>query len=732
MRHSATNHATTPADTMPVGRSPRLAAIAHRPRLQALALFLAFLGFYLFTVSGHFYTVDEETLYLMTQSLVERQSLALSADDWGIVGDWGLTIAPGSTTAPVYAIFTPGQPLAAIPLYLLGKGVAAFFPPAAEGFVTRFFVSLLGSFATAATVALLYRFARHLGYGGGAALGLAATYGLATTAWPHSRTFLAEPLTAFCLLLAYYGIRRGVSERLKYGWLAVSGLAAVGAVVTKPHALIALAILGPYLLWLTAAPHRDAGQWQIAVRRPLLAVAAWGTGAGLLTVAYLLFNLAIYGTLLRTGYGDWPLALFNYPFLKGVYGLTISSGKGIVWFAPPIILALVALRPFWRRHPAETTVCAAIALAHLVFYSHLRFWHGDWAWGPRFLLIALPFATLPLAALLEGLRTRPWRLALVGVVIAAGVGVQLLGTSVNFAWHIIRTPDQEARWFAPADSPILAHAQLARARITLWRAQLTSTPDTMILSTGFANGEHANDAIFPRWTTGAGTITLHPATRDPLTVKLTFFDHRPPTLRTDQPSILLDRHTLPEHALTRHDFSGTGEGWTYSFVVPIKLTGTPRTSLTLASDVWNPSSVSADGRDETLGVYLNNVEVWQNGRALTISKDRAIAPMPTTMPARHWWFNDDRAADHDSHDAPAPQLLDWWGWYAASASFPDNLTRPWLLAYSLTTISIGLGGLLLGLYARPHSRQRRTLRRWRVRRPTPRPRHTTEQARNAP
>ena len=728
MRHAPADHATSPDGTPPAASAPRLAIGTRRPATQTLAIFLAFLGFYLFTVSGHFYTVDEETLYLMTQRLVEHRSLALSADDWGIVGDWGLTIAPGSTTAPIYAIFTPGQPLAAVPLYLLGKGVAAFFPPTDEGYVTRFFVSLLGSFATAATVALLYRFARQLGYGGGAALGLAASYGLATAAWPHSRTFLAEPLTAFCLLFAYYGIRRGVGDQLDRRWLIASGFAAVGAVVTKPHAAIALAILGPYLLWLAAAPQRSNGHRRIEVRRLCRAVAAWGAGAGALAGVYLLFNLAIYGTFLRTGYGDWPLALFNYPFLQGLYGLTISSGKGIVWYAPPIVLAAAALRPFWRRHPAEAIVCAAVALAHLLFYSRLRFWHGDWAWGPRFLLIALPFAMLPLAALLEGLRARPWRLALVGGVIAAGVGVQLLGTGVNFAWYIIRTPDQEARWFAPADSPILAHARLAHARIALWGAQLAPAPDTTILSTGFAASDQADDALFPRWTTGAGTITLHPAARGPLTVKLTFFDHRPPALRAAQPAILLDRQPLPEQALTRHDFSGTGEGWTYSFVVPVKATGTSRTTLTLASDVWNPSVVGTGARDETLGLYLNNVEVWQAGRALTVGKDRAIPPLPSTMPARHWWFNDDRAADRASHDAPAPQLLDWWGWYAASASFPPDLARSWLAAYGLATVALGLGGLLLGLPAQ----RRRAPWRWRAQHPPPRPRHTAQRARKVP
>lgn len=666
-----------------------------------MALFLAFLGFYLLTASGHFYTVDEETLFLMTESLVERGNLALSADDWGIVAEWGLTIPQGSTTEPIYAIFTPGQPVAAAPFYLLGKGVAGFFPANAEGYVTRFFVSLLSTFATAATTALLYRFARRLGYGGGAALGLAATYGLATTAWAHGRTFLAEPLTAFCLLTASYGIHRGTGAQPRRAWLTLAGAAAAYAVVTKPHALIAVALLGPYLLWRAAASRRVAGRWRFDVRPALAAVAIWGGGAGVIAVGYLLFNLAIYGTPLRTGYGDWPLALFNYPLLKGLYGLTLSSGKGIVWYAPPVVLAAVALRPFWRRHPVEAMLCLAIAVAHLLFYSRLRFWHGDWIWGPRFLLIALPFAILPLAALLEGLRARRWQLATVTTVVAAGVGVQLLGTSVNFAWYIARTPDQEARWFAPASSPILAHARLASTRFTHWAARVAHQPDTVVLTNGFARGEEGDDAIFPRWTTGAGTIALRPAGRAPLTAKLTFFDHRPNELRTEEPSILLGHAPLPEHALTRHDFSGTGEGWTYSFVVPVEMIGPRGTILTLQSGTWNPKDAGHSERDESLGLYLHNVEIWQEDRPLVVGRERAIPPLPATMPARHWWFNDDSASDRDSHDAPAPHLLDWWGWYAATAGFPQDTARNWLTAYAGMAIAIGGAGLLLGRPALP-------------------------------
>src|SRR5207237_9316389 len=104
----------------------------------------------------------------------------------------------------VDAIYPPGQALAAWPLDLLVRAATPLFPDDARNYVLRFFVDLLGPLATAATVALLYRLARALGYRARPSLALAAIYGLATTAWPHGRTFFAEPLTARLLLVAFY------------------------------------------------------------------------------------------------------------------------------------------------------------------------------------------------------------------------------------------------------------------------------------------------------------------------------------------------------------------------------------------------------------------------------------------------------------------------------------------------------------------------------------------------
>ncbi|HEX6737868.1 MAG TPA: phospholipid carrier-dependent glycosyltransferase, partial [Vicinamibacteria bacterium] len=555
-----------------------------RPR-TGLVLLCAFLGFYLLTASGHFYSGDEETLYLVTESLVERHTFALPDDAW-------VDHTARGTHGGLYAQYPPGQSLAAVPFYLLGRAVAVAFPPDSRGYVTRFCVALFGSVVAALTVALLYRLARSLGFRAAPSLGLAAIYGVAMPAWPYSRTFFAEPLTALLLLAAFCALRRG-SAPTSPGWLVAAGLAAGAAVATKPHGAIALPILGLYLLRRASRPTGEGGGRRAAAARGLRAALWWGAGLAVVAFPYAAFNAAIYGGSLRTGYSQSVVDLtFDTPLLVGLYGLTISPNKGLLWYAPPVLLALAGWWWFarghvdeaggWRSptgqgqhiargHADEALACLGIALVHLGFYSRHHVWHGDGSWGPRYLTIALPFVALPMVALLDEVRRSRPLAALVALVATAGVAVQLLGVLVNFHWYFLYS-NEDARRYSPAASPLLYHARLVARRTHEWYAQTWPPGDTAQLARGFTQSEgmaiDGRQPLFPRWTTGDGQIILHPAAPEPTVVKVTFFDHRPPALRREPARVLVDGAPLDAAVVERHDFSGTGEGWTYQFTVP--------------------------------------------------------------------------------------------------------------------------------------------------------------------
>jgi hypothetical protein len=745
-----------PAPASTVNATPVRAVHRVSERRRTLALFLVCLGFYLLTTSGHFYAADEETVYRVTESLVERHTFAVP-DTWGIIG------TQRDAGGALYAQYTPGQSLVALPLYLLGKVVARFFPADQEGYVTRYCVSLLNAFVTAATVALLYRLARGLRYGAPAALALALIYAVASGAWPHGRTFFAEPLTALLLLLSFalsetavresavgsrqsaegnesaVGSRQSAAREtaieLRAGeqqpradllptadcrlpTLFFSGLAALGAVVVKPQGAIALPILGLFLVRRVWA--RDAGDGRARLWRVVRAVVAWGLGLALVALPFALYNNAVYGGPLSTGYGAGAPDVFRTPFLTGLYGLTLSSGKGILWYTPPIVLAVAGWWGFFRRQRAAALACLGLALVHLGFYGRIDYWHGDGSWGPRYLAIVLPFLLLPAVSILAGLRARPLRRTLVGVIVALGIAVQLLGVLVNFDWYVLRS-DEGARHFTPAASPLLAHARILTGRLVEWRYRLAPPPGTVLLGDGFSYNEdvatvgatgvaETGEALFPRWTNGAGVVRVYPIDGSPLTIKLTFFDHRPPALRTDLATVLVNGVTLPDSAVERRDATGNGEGWIYQFQTAPPDDGRAPLAITLRSATWNPQASGVSERDEDVGVFVHNVEVWREGRSLTVREGLALAPLPDTPRSRFWWANDDAIRHH---------LTDNWAWYVAVSGLGAAHVALWLGGYAAVAVAIAAAGIALGWRTLPArekrgGRRRRVVRRRRV------------------
>lgn len=97
---------------------------------------------------------------------------------------------------------------------------------------------------------------------------------------------------------------------------------------------------------------------------------------------------------------------FQFPFFIGFLSLTLSFGKGIVFYAPGLLLsgawlrakanaALIRLYALWLWY------LLGILLVVSVWYS----WQGGWFWGPRFLLFASFPASLALAGYLRRVKS---------------------------------------------------------------------------------------------------------------------------------------------------------------------------------------------------------------------------------------------------------------------------------------------------------------------------------------
>lgn len=658
----------------------QLAQYIPRPRLPTpgLALWLLLLGCYILTMSGHTYTSDEETMLAVAESLLASGSFALEPD---FLMNYGATSADGQR----YSRYGPGQSIAILPFLAIGQLISLTGPPFATGLIVRLFVLLLPALITATTALILFAWARELSYSPRVALLVGLLYGLTSLAWPYSRTLFAEPTATLLLTLCAYSLRR---EQPRW-WLA-AGAAAALAITVKVQVLLALPVLAGYALLVC---------WRGNVRRSLPPLSR-RVGFGLLGVAaplglLLLYNIQVLGQAFTTGYGSFnPTGELGTDWRTGLYGLTLSPGKGLLTFSPTILLGLLGLGFRPRQQWRESLLALTMLAVHLAFYSRLNYWHGDGSWGPRYLVFVLPFLYLPAAGLLASMRKLPasgqmalplrhLTRALLGTLIAISFLIQLLPILVNFNTYL-QLSDQTARFFQWPASPLVGHARLWHQRLDEWLLRISPPPGVVVLRDGFSYSEGNRRAgeLLPRWTYSDAQFALSPFTTAPLTGQLLIGDHRPWPLPRANFTLLLNNQPLA--AVQRTDRTGQNIYWELRFQLTPEQ-AQPGAVLTLHSDTWNPTRDTQDNpRNEDLGVLLEAAAFVQAGQPLQLRESLPI-PRPRSDRRALWlWY----------YDTPNHHLLDIWWWYVLVAALPSGT-----VAFLLAVLALpALAAVLLGTY----------------------------------
>jgi hypothetical protein len=176
---------------------------------------------------------------------------------------------------------------------------------------------------------------------------------------------------------------------------------------------------------------------------------AFGGGFMIFAGMMLWYNIMRYGNILETGYTAQDSGLVRYAvgpqadrlgsMIYAIYAMLLSPGKGILLYAPILIVSLIGIAAFARRHRLETVIiglmCGALVLFHAALPGH--YWYGGWSWGPRYLLAALPIAAIPAAAGFTWIASLPrgrlWAsLALVTMVVMQVPSIVML----DYAYYI--------------------------------------------------------------------------------------------------------------------------------------------------------------------------------------------------------------------------------------------------------------------------------------------------------
>ena len=407
-------------------------------------LFVLFQALYALTSSGNAFRVpDEFEVYFQVEHLVDAgdlsvpQTLAIRQPrivNGAIAGSQPIFYGKFGVDHKPYAPYGPFAAFLALPHHLIARAVAwlAGVPraPLPGGIPWVFLVGGLTTLFTATGAALavagFHRAAIALGAPNRTALALSLLLGGATVLWVYGVSFYCEGWqaamlvwAAVLLIEARHGAPRPDARVAGAALLlTLVGLTKVTGMVFTPA--FVLAVLAD----------RD-----VSLKSRLQTAVALSAGIALAVALHLTWNAYRFGLPFDFGYDasetvpQMPPHLFRLADVpRGLVMSLITPGKGLLVWAPALLLAAASARAFWRREPAVALGIALTGATGLLFFAAYLFPEAGYSHGPRTLVPIVPLLLLPAIAVPIEQRSR----AAVAACAALGFTIALLASSVSF------------------------------------------------------------------------------------------------------------------------------------------------------------------------------------------------------------------------------------------------------------------------------------------------------------
>jgi hypothetical protein len=382
--------------------------------IQVLLFASAFLGLAALT-SGHLYSIDGLNYYRASERLLFSGSFVF---DPPLV--WDPSISGTVPSGPI------GFSLAYIPALLLASPLHGTLPRFTD---QPYDVRLLYDdpmYAAASWVepaivagmaALMYILGRRLGASAQLSVVGAVVTVVSTPLLFYARADFAQPLTSFLLLVAIVvvlRVRSGTGRGLALGPIVA------WSVLTRPvdgTLLAAIVVVG------LVVSERDR---EVAASRRLVALASTAGGFVVGLTLGLASNWIRAGQPFDYRYGQG----FSGDLVTGTAALLISPGRGLVLYAPIVVLAAYGVLRLHRSgRRAEMLLLALPIVLYVPIYA---MWAGlgGWSWGPRFLLPTIaPLIGLAIVAVVSPAPTSLRRLF--GVLAMVGIAANLGHVAVD-------------------------------------------------------------------------------------------------------------------------------------------------------------------------------------------------------------------------------------------------------------------------------------------------------------
>jgi hypothetical protein len=389
---------------------------------------------------------DEVAIYLLTDNVLTRGALDVPG---------GITPNGSWFGDKFYIWYEPGMSLFVVPWYLFGRLVTGVLPldESLASLGIKAVVSTFNAWIAAWLAVAFFRCCRLFSVGLRAAAGMSLTLVFSTFLFPYLKTIIRDvPLALLLLLAVEYAVRYVRTKESRYLWLAGSAMGL--GILTKIVFVMYVPIIAGYL-WMCGRQHG----------RPLFQAVRMGVPVAVSFLLIGIYNAARFGDFFDMGYHGGTS--FPTPVLVGLFGLLLSPGKGLFWFAPVVWICLWSWGPFARRFKAESRLLLVLAASTILLYAKYFAWGGDGSWGPRYLIVILPLLLLVVAGFADGAARAARRT--VGVLAALGLVIQIGGVAIYQGNYLRKAgdfpftrpftdPEFMARThYVPNYSPIVGH-----------------------------------------------------------------------------------------------------------------------------------------------------------------------------------------------------------------------------------------------------------------------------------
>lgn len=345
-----------------------------------ILIFILFVLIYALTAKGYLAVPDSEFSLRTAKSIVERGSLTINATNF----ERGYVFH--ADDGRIYSKYGLGLALLWVPYVVAGKLIAQLtsFP---EDTAISFLISFYNIFFGAGAVVLMCFIVRFFKASVKISVVMACLLGLATMSWRYSVYDFSEVTQMFFLLLAVYCVLKNNEKSLIIGGFSLGFL-----FLLRISNLIYLPILILFILL----------NYDRVKRNKIKNLLLFLTCIIVFLSIILFLNYIRFGNILESGYKDDESLKFSLNIIPGnIFRLLLQFHKGTFVYAPILLLGMSGYFKFFRLYRKESILFLGIIITNLCFYASFYGYHGDWSWGPRYLVIATPLYLLPLYVFLK-------------------------------------------------------------------------------------------------------------------------------------------------------------------------------------------------------------------------------------------------------------------------------------------------------------------------------------------